>query len=69
MADGAGLRLWDIAKRNVEAVLAAHPRGANFKRELIGLIKGEANAVPGGRFALLVRLGMPLAVRLAPFAD
>ena len=69
MADGAGLRLWDISPDNVRAVLEAHPRGAGFKRELADLIRAEAAVVPGGRFALLVRCGVPLAVRLAPFAD
>jgi hypothetical protein len=69
MVDGAGLRLWDVSEANVEAVLAAHPRGAGFKGELAGYIRAEAAAVPGGRFALLVRCGMPLATRLAPFAD
>jgi len=68
MADGAGLRLWDISRPNVQAVLEAHPRDA-FKRELVELVRAEAAAVPGGRFALLVRCGLPLAVRLAPFPD
>jgi hypothetical protein len=69
MADGAGLRLWDISRANVDATLAAHPRGANFKRGLADMIKAEARAVPGGRFDLLVKCGVPLAVRLAPFPD
>jgi hypothetical protein len=69
MVDGAGLRLWDVSQANVDAVLAAHPRGAGFKDELTALIRGEARAVPGGRFALLTRIGLPLAVRLAPFPD
>jgi hypothetical protein len=51
MVDGAGLRLWDISKANVDAVLTAHPRGIDFKRELAALISAEARAVPGGRFA------------------
>ena len=29
----------------------------------------EARAVPGGRFALFVKCGLPLAVRMAPFDD
>ncbi len=66
MADGAGLRIWDIAPGNVEEVLRRYPRG-DFKRELVGMIRAEAAAVPGGRFGLLVRCGLPLAVRLAPF--
>jgi hypothetical protein len=68
MVDGAGLRLWDISASNVDAVLAAHPRAPGFKDEFVRLIRGEAAAVPDGRFALLVRCGLPLAVRLAPFA-
>ena len=42
---------------------------AGFKRELASMMRAEAAAVPGGRFSLLVRCGVPLAVRLAPFDD
>jgi hypothetical protein len=66
MVDGAGLRMWDIAPRNVDEVLRRYPRG-DFKRELVGMMRAEAAAVPGGRFGLLVRCGLPLAVRMAPF--
>jgi hypothetical protein len=66
MVDGAGLRIWDIAPDNVKEVLRRYPRG-DFKRELIGMMRAEAAAVPDGRFGLLVRCGLPLAVRLAPF--
>ena len=69
MVDGAGLRLWDVSIANELAVLEAHPRGAGFKGALAALIRAEARAVPGGRFALLARCGLPLAVRLAPFED
>ncbi|HWS91086.1 MAG TPA: HD domain-containing protein [Mycobacterium sp.] len=66
MVDGAGLRVWDLAPRNVEEVLRRYPRG-DFKRELIDMMRAEAAAVPRGRFGLLVRCGLPLAVRMAPF--
>jgi hypothetical protein len=66
MVDGAGLRLWDVSPANVEEVLRRHPR-PDFKRQLVELMHAEAAAVPGGRFALLVRCGLPLAVRMAPF--
>jgi len=66
MVDGAGLRMWDIAPGNVDEVLRRYPRG-DFKRELIGMMRAEATAVPRGRFGLLVRCGLPLAVRMAPF--
>ena len=55
MVDGAGLRLWDLSAANVEAVLKAHPRGPGFKGELATMVRAEARAVPGGRFALLAR--------------
>jgi hypothetical protein len=66
MVDGAGLRMWDVAPRNVDEVLRRYPRG-DFKRELIAMMRAEAAAVPRGRFGLLVRCGLPLAVRMAPF--
>jgi hypothetical protein len=68
MVDGAGLRMWDVSKENVTEVLRRHPR-ADFKRQLVALMRAEAAAVPGGRFGLLVRCGVPLAVRMAPFED
>jgi hypothetical protein len=66
MVDGAGLRIWDIAPGNVKEVLRRYPRG-DFKRQLVAMMRAEAAAVPAGRFGLLVRCGLPLAVRLAPF--
>jgi hypothetical protein len=66
MVDGAGLRIWDIAPGNVQEVLRRYPRG-DFKRELLDMIRAEAAAVPRGRFRLLARCGLPLAVRMAPF--
>jgi hypothetical protein len=66
MVDGAGLRIWDVAPANVSEVLRRHPR-VDFKRQLVAMIRAEAAAVPGGRFQLLVRCGLPLAVRIAPF--
>ncbi|MDT5260123.1 MAG: hypothetical protein QOD10_5203 [Mycobacterium sp.] len=67
MVDGAGLRSWDVAPHNIEEVLRRHPRGPDFKRGLSNTIREEARAVPGGRFALLRRCGMTLAVQIAPF--
>jgi hypothetical protein len=66
MVDGAGLRKWDVTKANVDEVLRRYPR-VDFKRQLIEMIQAEAKAVPDGRFGLLARCGLPLAVRLAPF--
>ena len=66
MVDGAGLRVWDVAPGNVTEVLRRHPR-PDFERELAAMMRAEAAAVPRGRFGLLVRCGLPLAVRMAPF--
>ncbi len=68
MVDGAGLRVWDVAPANVDEVLRRYPR-ADFKRQLVEMMRAEAAAVPKGRFALLIRCGLPLAVRMAPFAS
>ncbi len=68
MVDGAGLRIWDVAPANVAEILRLHPR-VDFKRQLIALMRAEARAVPAGRFALLLRCGLPLAVRMAPFEE
>jgi hypothetical protein len=66
MVDGAGLRAWDLAPETVAEVVRRHPR-VDFKRQLVAMIKAEAAALPAGRFGLLVRCGLPLAVRMAPF--
>ncbi len=68
MVDGAGLRIWDVAPANVKEVLRRYPR-VDFKRQLVAMMRAEAAAVPRGRFGLLVRCGVPLAVRMAPFED
>jgi hypothetical protein len=67
MVDGAGLRAWDVAPHNIAEVLRRHPRGPGFKQSFSQVINDEARAVPRGRFGLLRRCGMTLAVRLAPF--
>jgi hypothetical protein len=67
MVDGAGLRAWDVAPHNIAEVLRRYPRGPGFKHGLSDTIRAEARAVPGGRFGLLRRAGMTLAVRMAPF--
>lgn len=69
MVDGAGLRMWDISTENIRAVLETHPRSPEFKRDLAALMRAEARAVPGGRFSLLVKCGVTVAVRLAPFEN
>jgi len=67
MVDGAGLRIWDVAPATVAEVLHRYPR-VDFKRQLVAMVRAEAAALPQGRFGLLVRCGLPLAVRVAPFA-
>lgn len=66
MVDGAGLRIWDVAPANVAEILRRHPR-MDFKRQLVAMMRAEAASAPKGRFGLLVRCGLPLAVRMAPF--
>ena len=66
MADVAGLRLCDVDPDNVTEIIRRYPRD-DFKRQLIALMRAEAAVLPQGRFGLLVRSGLPLAVRMAPF--
>jgi hypothetical protein len=66
MVDVGGIRLWDIAPHNRQAILQQHPRDGGFKKSLVAMIGAEARAVPGGRFALLRYCGLTLAVRVAP---
>ena len=62
LLDLAGLRLWDVAQSAVDEVAARHPSGGS----LAPLVRAEARAVPKGRFALLVRSGGLIAMRLSP---
>lgn len=66
MVDGAGLRIWDVAPANVAEILRRYPR-MDFKHQLVAMIRAETAALPQGRFGLLARCGLPLAVRMAPF--
>jgi hypothetical protein len=66
MVDGVGLRIWDVSPANVAIVLSRYPR-LDFKSQLVAMMRAEAAALPKGRFGLLVRCGLPLAVRVAPF--
>ena len=66
MADVAGLRVCDVSPGNVEEIIRRYPRD-DFKRQITAMLRAEAAALPQGRFGLLVRSGVPLAVRLAPF--
>lgn len=66
MADVAGLRIWDIARHNVTGVLSRYPRGT-FNEDITRMIRAESEALPDGRFSLLVRSGVLFAVKFAPF--
>ncbi len=67
-ADLAGNRLWDIPKTLVAGANDLHPRHG-VKAAIRHLVRDEAAAVPDGRFALLVRCGFIVAIRLAPLRD
>lgn len=65
MVDLVGLRERDLPYDLVRRTVADHPR-TDFRRVLVGHVRAEARAVPGGRFALLRLTGFPLVVRAAP---
>lgn len=61
MLDLGGLRLWDASPRLIDEVARRHPRGP-----MLPLVRAEARAVPDGRFALLARCGLLIAMRASP---
>ena len=65
MFDLAGLRIGDLTRGYCDHVIGEHPRDG-VSAAIAAMIKAEAAANPGGRFALLNRCGMPLLVRLNP---
>jgi hypothetical protein len=60
LTDIGGFRIWDMAATLVEQVDSRQPRGDS----LAPLVRAEVRAVPAGRFALLVRCGFLLMMRL-----
>lgn len=65
MLDITGLRLADLPVGVVDEVYRRHPAGG-IRDTILRLVREEARAVPTGRFALLRRLGLALAVRTTP---
>jgi hypothetical protein len=66
LCDLAGLRLWDVAESLVDDVTTRYPRAAG---SIASLVRAEARAVPKGRFALLVKSGGLIAMRISPLAN
>lgn len=64
MLDLVGLRADSVPRATIDQVLALHPRG-DLTDRLTRAIRAEADAVPGGRFALLRWAGLVPAIRLA----
>lgn len=67
-ADLAGVRLWQLPRPLVAGAIELHPRHG-VQEGIQRLIRDEAKAVPDGRFALLVRFGFVVAVKIAPLRD
>lgn len=65
MLDLVGLRAWDLPADLVASVTQRHPVDG-LVGELVRGVRAEAAAVPDGRFALVRRWGLSLAVRVAP---
>jgi hypothetical protein len=65
MADLVGLRLMEIGHSSAQQIFDAHPRGPGLNQYVVDKVRAEASAVPGGRFALYLNVGMAVALRLA----
>lgn len=68
MLDLVGLRLVHLPAAVVEEVYRRHPQDG-VREAIARAVRAEARAVPRGRFALLRRLGLLLAMRVAPNRD
>ena len=67
--DVAGIRIWDLRREEVEAVVGRHPR-LGMKAALAAVWAAEARRRPGTRAAFLDRwLRFRGRIRSAPFAD
>lgn len=55
IVDISGFGRWQIAPRDVDTILSLHPPGDHFNEAISGMVQKEAEAVPDGRFAWLVR--------------
>jgi hypothetical protein len=67
--DVAGVRLHELRREWVDAVLQRHPRH-DFGRHILAAFKAEAKAVPAGRMRWCIHYaGFPVLIRLAPFAE
>jgi hypothetical protein len=62
MLDLGGLRIWDASPQMLREVARRHPPPG----DMIPFVRDEARAVPNGRFALMARCGMLLAMRASP---
>jgi hypothetical protein len=66
--DVVGARYHDFQATYRQAVLDRHPR-ENLNREFIGFMAREKSMRPSSRAALLVQSGLPLMIRLNPYAQ
>lgn len=66
--DVVGARYYDFQSTYRQAVLQRHPR-ENLNQEFIGFMAREKSLRPNSRAALLVQVGLPLMIRLNPYAE
>lgn len=66
--DVVGARYYDFQSTYRQAVLQQHPR-EKLNREFIGFMAKEKSLRPTSRAALLVQVGLPLMIKLNPYAE
>jgi hypothetical protein len=65
LLDLTGARAGELTRAYREQVISEHPRDGVIA-DILGMIKAEVQANPGGRLALITRCGLPVALRLSP---
>lgn len=65
MLDLTGSRAGELTRDYRDHVIRAHARDG-VADDIVAMIKAEAGANPGGRFALLRHCGLPVLIKLSP---
>jgi hypothetical protein len=68
LLDAVGLRAWDLAPTDIDAVRTSHPRDG-FSQEGARLLRAQARAIPRCRTAAAIRTGFLIALRVGPWQD
>jgi len=68
LLDVVGLRGWELERDAIRAVRERHPR-LDATRQLTGLVRAQAKAIPACRIAAALQAGFGVALKFGPWQD